>query len=46
MPAELLAGQFAGAAAERDKLGYENAVLRERARTGTARARNAGKSGG
>lgn len=44
--AELLTGQLARAAAERDKLVQENAALRERAHAGTARARNAGKSGG
>ena len=44
--AELLARQFAGATAERDKLVQENAALRERAQPGAAHARNARKSGG
>lgn len=44
--AELLVGQLAGATAERDKLVKENSALRERAHTGTAHAKNNGKSGG
>lgn len=50
---ELLEGQLANVGAERDQLAQDklaltqdNAVLRERARAGTAHAKNTGKSDG